>query len=171
VADTGRWRASPAPGDRGRGLGMMRALMDDVAVRTDAGGTVVRMARRLGRGPRRPGPTPAPPGPSAARLALTRGRENGGVMVTAQLSGEVDHAAAPVLLARLRREVSEGDALTVDLQEVPFIDSAGTRLVADLIERTGAERVRLVVRRGSTTHRAVELVGLAAAPSVELEAR
>jgi hypothetical protein len=31
--------------------------------------------------------------------------------------------------------------------------------------------VRLVVRRGSTTHRAVELVGLAAAPSVELEAR
>ena len=54
VADTGRWRASPAPGDRGRGLGMMRALMDDVAVRTDAAGTVVRMSRRLGRGPRRP---------------------------------------------------------------------------------------------------------------------
>ena len=55
VADTGRWRASPAPGDRGRGLGMMRALMDDVAVRTDAAGTVVRMTRRLGRGPRRRG--------------------------------------------------------------------------------------------------------------------
>ena len=64
-----------------------------------------------------------------------------------------------------------GDELTVDLREVPFIDSAGTRLVADLIERIGAGRVRLVVRRGSIVHRAIDLVGVAAAPRVELEAR
>jgi anti-anti-sigma factor len=149
----------------------MRALMDDVAVRTDAGGTVVRMSRRLGRGPRRLEPAPAPLGPSGARVALTRHRDDaGGVVVVAQLSGDVDHAAAPGLLARLRREVAVGDELTVDLQEVPFIDSAGIRLVADLIERSGARRVRLVVRRDSTAHRAVDLVGLAAAPRVELEA-
>ena len=54
---------SPAPGDRGRGLGMMRALMDDVDVRTDAAGTVVRMSRRLGRGP-----------PAAGRPAAERER-------------------------------------------------------------------------------------------------
>jgi anti-anti-sigma factor len=172
VADTGRWRASPAPGDRGRGLGMMRALMDDVAVRTDAGGTVVRMSRRLGRGSRHLEPAPAPLGPSGARVALTRHRDDaGGVVVVAELSGDVDHAAAPGLLARLRREVAAGDELTADLQEVAFIDSAGIRLVADLIERSGARRVRLVVRRDSTAHRAVDLVGLAAAPRVELEAR
>jgi anti-anti-sigma factor len=91
-------------------------------------------------------------------------------VVVAQLSGEVDHAAAPGLLGRLQREVAAGDELTVDLQEVPFIDSAGTRLVVGLVERTGAEEVRLVVRRGSIAHRALDLVGLAAAPRVALEA-
>jgi anti-anti-sigma factor len=150
---------------------MMRALMDDVAVRTDAGGTVVRMSRRLGRGSPRRGPAPAALGAAGARVALTRHRnEAGGVVVVAQLSGEIDHAAAPGLLARLKREVAAGDELIVDLQEVPFIDSAGTRLVVDLVELTGAERVRLVVRRGSIAHRALDLAGLAAAPSVELEA-
>jgi anti-anti-sigma factor len=92
-------------------------------------------------------------------------------VVHARLTGEVDHAAAPALLARLRREVTPGNQLTVDLQEVPFLDSAGTRLVGELIERIGAARVRLVVRDGSTAHRALELAGVAAAPRVELDAR
>jgi anti-sigma regulatory factor (Ser/Thr protein kinase) len=47
VADTGRWRQVPAPGDRGRGLSMMRAVMDSVEVRSGEGGTVVTMRRRL----------------------------------------------------------------------------------------------------------------------------
>ncbi len=48
VTDTGRWRAVPAPGDRGRGLPLMRAVMDAVDVARGAGGTVVTMRRRLG---------------------------------------------------------------------------------------------------------------------------
>jgi anti-sigma regulatory factor (Ser/Thr protein kinase) len=48
VADTGRWRAVPAPGDRGRGLPMMRAVMDSVDVESGQNGTVVTMRRRLG---------------------------------------------------------------------------------------------------------------------------
>jgi len=48
VADSGRWRASPAPGDRGRGLPLMRAVMDAVEVAKGNGGTVVTMRRRLG---------------------------------------------------------------------------------------------------------------------------
>jgi anti-anti-sigma factor len=173
VADSGRWRAAPAPGDRGRGLGMMRALMDDVVVRTDAAGTVVRMTRRLGRGPRSRAPAPAAgEGGGARRIELwRRGNGSGEIVVHARLTGEVDHAAAPALLARLRREVTPGDQLTVDLREVPFLDSAGTRLVGELIERIGAARVRLVVREGSTAHRALELAGIAAAPRVELDAR
>jgi anti-anti-sigma factor len=173
VADTGRWRAAPAPGDRGRGLGMMRALMDEVAVRTDAAGTVVRMTRRLGRGPRRraPAPTAAEAGRAGGLELWRRGNGSGEVAVHARFTGEVDHAAAPALLARLRREVTPGDDLTVDLQDVPFLDSAGTRLVGELIARIGAARVRLVVREGSTPHRALELAGLAADPRVELDAR
>jgi len=147
--------------------------MDDVAVRTDAAGTVVRMSRRLGRGPRRPaGPRPGASAGGRGRVALTRERNGAGEMiVVARLTGEVDHASSPALLARLRREVAPGDELTVDLQEVPFIDSAGTRLVADLIERIGAARVRLVVRRGDPhqVDRAVD--DRAAAPRVQLEVR
>jgi PAS domain S-box-containing protein len=48
VADTGRWRRVPAPGDRGRGLPLMRAVMDSVRVEPGEGGTVVTMRRRLG---------------------------------------------------------------------------------------------------------------------------
>ncbi len=46
VTDTGRWRQVPAPGDRGRGLRMMRAVMDSVDVDSEEGGTVVTMRRR-----------------------------------------------------------------------------------------------------------------------------
>ena len=172
VADSGSWRASPAPGDRGRGLGMMRALMDEVDVDTGVAGTVVRMTRRLGLGARRPSMLAAAPGGEAAvELDLVREERAGGVSVLARLRGEVDHASAPALLARLRDEVGEGDELTVDLRDVPFLDSAGTHLISELIERVGAGRVRLVVRRGSIAHRAVDLARLAAAPRVELETR
>ena len=46
VRDTGHWRPSRADG-RGRGLVMMRALMDDVEVSPSPEGTTVRMRRRL----------------------------------------------------------------------------------------------------------------------------
>jgi serine phosphatase RsbU (regulator of sigma subunit)/anti-sigma regulatory factor (Ser/Thr protein kinase) len=48
VHDHGRWR-DPRGENRGRGLPMMRALMDEVDVRRSAGGTQVVLTRRLGR--------------------------------------------------------------------------------------------------------------------------
>ena len=47
VCDTGRWRA-PRGSERGHGLGLMRTLMDDVAVTPSDEGTEVRLRRRLG---------------------------------------------------------------------------------------------------------------------------
>lgn len=47
VIDSGHWRPSRADG-RGRGLVMMRALMDDVEVSPGPDGTTVRMRRTLG---------------------------------------------------------------------------------------------------------------------------
>jgi anti-sigma regulatory factor (Ser/Thr protein kinase) len=46
VRDTGSWR-TPRGTHRGRGLAMMKDLMDDVQVESDAHGTVVTMRRRV----------------------------------------------------------------------------------------------------------------------------
>jgi GAF domain-containing protein/anti-sigma regulatory factor (Ser/Thr protein kinase) len=46
VHDTGRWRP-PRGSERGHGMGLMRALMDDVAVLATDDGTEVRLRRRL----------------------------------------------------------------------------------------------------------------------------
>jgi serine/threonine-protein kinase RsbW len=50
VGDGGTWREEPAPGDRGRGLAMVGALMDDVRVTRSPAGTTVVLRRRLTRG-------------------------------------------------------------------------------------------------------------------------
>ncbi|GAA4853054.1 hypothetical protein GCM10023201_52990 [Actinomycetospora corticicola] len=50
VVDDGRWRSAPTdPGRRGRGLAMMRALVDDVTVEAGPGGTRIRLVHH-GRG-------------------------------------------------------------------------------------------------------------------------
>jgi len=46
VRDFGAWR-SPREGDRGRGISLMRALMDTVEVVPSSDGTTVRMQRTL----------------------------------------------------------------------------------------------------------------------------
>jgi anti-sigma regulatory factor (Ser/Thr protein kinase) len=47
VRDFGQWRTRRAPGDRGRGLDLARALMDSVEVQPGSDGTAVRLQRRL----------------------------------------------------------------------------------------------------------------------------
>ena len=47
VRDAGRWRA-PREGDRGRGLQMIQATVDELDVRSTDAGTEVLMRRRLG---------------------------------------------------------------------------------------------------------------------------
>ncbi len=47
VRDHGRWREARGPGDRGRGLELIDALMDTVIVEATPGGTTVRLRRHL----------------------------------------------------------------------------------------------------------------------------
>lgn len=46
IRDNGRWRSEPAPGDRGRGLPLMRKVTR-VDIRTSPSGTTVTLRRRL----------------------------------------------------------------------------------------------------------------------------
>jgi serine phosphatase RsbU (regulator of sigma subunit)/anti-sigma regulatory factor (Ser/Thr protein kinase) len=54
VRDAGIWREDAVVGDRGRGIAIMRAVMDDVEIRSDGDGTVVTLRRRIRRHDRRP---------------------------------------------------------------------------------------------------------------------
>ncbi|MDP9300865.1 MAG: GAF domain-containing protein [Actinomycetota bacterium] len=47
IVDEGAWRQDGAGADRGRGMPLMRALMDEVGVRPSSDGTVVTMRRRI----------------------------------------------------------------------------------------------------------------------------
>jgi anti-sigma regulatory factor (Ser/Thr protein kinase) len=51
VRDNGTWREPRERSDRGRGLPLMRKLMDLVDVQPRPGGTTVRMTRRLAIAP------------------------------------------------------------------------------------------------------------------------
>jgi anti-sigma regulatory factor (Ser/Thr protein kinase) len=48
VRDFGAWRDDRAPGDRGRGLPIINALVDDLDVLCSSDGTEVRLVRRVG---------------------------------------------------------------------------------------------------------------------------
>jgi serine/threonine-protein kinase RsbW len=45
VRDEGTWREGNGDNDRGRGLMIMRAILDTVAIERDEGATVLRMSR------------------------------------------------------------------------------------------------------------------------------
>ena len=166
VRDRGRWRATPAPGDRGRGIPLMRALMDAAEIVPGAEGCAVRMSRRLrGTGAEAPEPAAAVPqaasDPSRGRLRdLARRRDDGPPRASARLVGEVDHASVPELVRRLAEAVEAGDELTLDLTEVTFIDSAGVRMLVDLVGRLAppAGRLRLIVDPRAAPSRALGLV-------------
>jgi len=49
VRDQGTWRDGPGEGDRGRGLAIMRSIMDRLSVERDDGATVVRMGQPVER--------------------------------------------------------------------------------------------------------------------------
>jgi anti-sigma regulatory factor (Ser/Thr protein kinase) len=47
VRDNGRWRSRSAPGQRGHGSKLMRALVDTVTITPTAQGTTVEMRKEL----------------------------------------------------------------------------------------------------------------------------
>jgi anti-anti-sigma factor len=89
--------------------------------------------------------------------------------VVAVLTGEVDMSNA----ASVRQEIAESvtpddDALLVDLSELSFIDSAGLHALIELgtVLDERRQKLLLCVPHGSTTARAIEIIGLPRAVSV-----
>ena len=131
VRDTGHWRA-PRGMNRGRGLKMIEAAIDELAVTTGETGTEVVMRHRLG---------PMTPLADVRFEALDR-------VVVARLEGEIDMSNASELGSAITASVpSDALAVVLDLGAVDYVDSAGIHVVFELRERLTrrGQEIRLVV--------------------------
>ena len=96
--------------------------------------------------------------------------EHEGPIAIAVVSGEVDMSNAASVREQISGSVSTNDeALVVDLTSLAFIDSAGLHVLFDLAAALSERRqhLRLIVPPGSQVARAVEIVGLPRAISVD----
>ncbi|WNV73833.1 SpoIIE family protein phosphatase [Geodermatophilus sp. DSM 44513] len=157
VRDQGRWRPPDRdPGDRGRGLLIMRQLVDGVVLQGERGTTVtlsVRLRRRPEDDDRRRGST------SAADVVVDRSAERPVV----RAAGPVDTSGAEQMRIRLL-EASHGGTgrVELDLAAVTLFSSAAVRVVLAVARIAGDEGWRLVVHApaGGVTRHVLEISGL-----------
>jgi anti-anti-sigma factor len=158
VRDEGTWRPPDRdPGDRGRGLLIMRQLVDTVTLDEQDGGTTVSLRLRLRRSPDVDPEHPV--GTSAATVVVDRDGPRSVVVV----GGAVDEAGAEQMRIRLL-EASHGGTSPVelDLGDVTLFSSAGVRVVLAIARIARDESWRLVVHApdGGVTRHILRISGL-----------
>jgi anti-anti-sigma factor len=159
VRDEGTWQPPDRdPGDRGRGLLIMRQLVDGVVLEEDRG-TTVTLSLRLRRG----SDSDLVPAPASSAAEVSVDRD--GPVPVVRAAGAVDEFGAEQLRIRLL-EASHGGTHQVELDLVgvgPF-SSAAVRVVLAVARIARDEGWRLVVHApaGSVTRHVLEISGLAA---------
>jgi anti-anti-sigma factor len=157
VRDEGTWRPPDRdPGDRGRGLLIMRQLVDRVVLEED-GGTTVTLSLRLRRAPE------TDFSHSGGIVGATVAVDREGEVPVVQVDGAVDEATAEHLRIRLL-EASHGGTSRVelDLAGVTLFSSAAVRVVLAIARIARDERWRLAVHvpEGGVTRHILEISGL-----------
>jgi anti-anti-sigma factor len=157
VRDEGSWRPPDRdPGDRGRGLLIMRQLVDAVALEGDHG-TTVTLRLRLRYGPE------ADEDAAAADGGATVVVDRSGARPVVVARGAVDESSAESMRIRLL-EASHGGttAVELDLADVVLFSSSGVRVVLAVARIARDEGWRLTVRapEGGVTRHILEISGL-----------
>ncbi|SNR23056.1 SpoIIE family protein phosphatase [Blastococcus mobilis] len=158
VRDEGTWRPpNRDPGDRGRGLLIMRQLVDGVVLEEEEKGTTVTLSLRLRRSPEVDEDRPSVA--SAATVTVDRG----GPRPVVRASGAVDELGAEQMRIRLL-EASHGGTgrVELDLGGVSLFSSAAVRVVLAIARIGRDEGWRLVVHApdGGITRHILEISGL-----------
>ena len=158
VRDEGSWRPPDRdPGDRGRGLLIMRQLVDTVTFDEQERGTTVTMSVRLRRTPE-----VDPEHPVSASAATVRVDRDGPRPVVS-VTGAVDEVGAEQMRIRLL-EASHGGTgrVELDLTGVTLFSSAGVRVVLAIARIARDEGWRLVVHapEGGVTRHILRISGL-----------
>ncbi|WP_409331413.1 SpoIIE family protein phosphatase [Trujillonella humicola] len=157
VRDHGTWRPPDRdPGSRGRGLLIMRQLVDGVVLQ-DEGGTTVTLRLRLRRVPEDGHENP-PVGATAAVVV-----DRTGERPVVRVDGDLDMLSAEQLRIRLL-EASHGGTgrVELDLTGVTLFSSAAVRVVLAIARIARDEGWRLVVHApdGGVTRHVLEISGL-----------
>jgi anti-anti-sigma factor len=157
VRDEGSWRPPDRdPGDRGRGLLIMRQLVDGVVLE-EGTGTTVTLSLRLRRAP--DADIEHAVGSAGATVTVDRGGE----VPVVRVDGAVDEISAEHLRIRLL-EASHGGTgrVELDLARVGLFSSAAVRVVLAIARIARDERWRLVVHapEGGVTRHILEISGL-----------
>ncbi len=158
VRDEGSWRPPDRdPGDRGRGLLIMRQLVDTVTLDEQAGGTTVTLSIRLRR---TPDVDPDLPVSSSGATVLV---DRDGPRPVVSVVGAVDEIGAEQMRIRLL-EASHGGTgrVELDLIGVTLFSSAAVRVVLAIARIGRDEGWRLVVHatEGGVTRHILEISGL-----------
>jgi anti-anti-sigma factor len=158
VRDEGTWRPpNRDPGDRGRGLLIMRQLVDGVLLEEEEKGTTVTLSLRLRRSPDVDEDRPS----ASIAAAVTVDRE--GPRPVVRVMGAVDEFGAEQLRIRLL-EASHGGTgrVELDVGAVSLFSSAAVRVVLAIARIGRDEGWRLVVHapEGGITRHILEISGL-----------
>ncbi len=157
VHDDGTWRPPDRdPGDRGRGLLIMRQLVDGVSL-DDRDGTTVILRVRLRRSPE----VQLAPGARAESATVVVDRD--GALPVVRATGAVDEVGADQLRIRLLEASHGGTArVELELEGVTLFSSAAVRVVLAVARIAREEGWRLVVHaaEGSVTRYVLEISGL-----------
>jgi anti-anti-sigma factor len=158
VRDEGTWRPPDRdPGDRGRGLLIMRQLVDGVVLEEEDRGTTVTLSLRLRRTP------DVDPYQGAGTAGATVTVDRAGARPVVRVSGAVDELSAEQLRIRLL-EASHGGTgrVELDLGAVSLFSSAAVRVVLAIARIARDESWRLVVHaaEGGVTRHVLQISGL-----------
>jgi anti-anti-sigma factor len=157
VRDQGNWRPPDRdPGDRGRGLLIMRQMVDRVEL-TEGHGTTVTLSIRLRRSP------DVDVERALADAAATVTVDRTGLRPVVRVTGTVDTVSAELMRIRLL-EASHGGtaAVALDLGGVSLFSSAAVRVVLAVARIARDENWRLAVEApaGGVTRHILEISGL-----------
>jgi anti-anti-sigma factor len=157
VRDEGSWRPPKRdPGDRGRGLLIMRQLVDRVRLQGEEG-TTVTLSMQLRRGPEIEEHLPS------TELAAVASIDREGPRPVVRVAGVVDAPGAEQMRIRLL-DASRGGTTPVelDLTQVGLFSSAAVRVVLAIARIARDEGWRLTVHApdGGVTRHILEISGL-----------
>jgi anti-anti-sigma factor len=164
VRDFGCWRPEPSSNrHRGRGLGIIRDIATEVVVEPSPTGTQVRFlvpapSPDPAAPPAPPRPTPAA-SPTPAELHVHQ-QPGGGRRL--ELRGELDLTTTATLRGPLLDQLHAPGPITLDLQAVEYLSSAGVGLLIDAAEHAEAHHLALQLQLAadSLVARLLTLTGL-----------